>query len=67
MLKVMGRNKATPIVTVMPGIDPKRIPRTVPPKIKEIVLTVKTDIIPSTIIARLLPIRYPKIPLGIMT
>ncbi len=32
MLKVIGRKRATPMVTVIPGMDPKRIPRTVPPR-----------------------------------
>lgn len=67
ILNVMGRNKATPMVTVMPGMDPNKIPSTVPPKIKNMIFTVKTDIIPATIIARLLPVGYPNIPLGIMT
>lgn len=51
MLNVTGRKRATPpMVTVIPGIEPKSIPSTVPPNTKRMVCRPKTDIIPSIII-----------------
>jgi len=45
--KVKGRQSATPIVEVKPGIAPKIIPSTTPKNIIPIVCTFKTDVNPS--------------------